>query len=82
MIEIVRDHFLSAIVCCDINPSREDCFDELDRQLGSIYNGTSGGWKALRPDDETFIEGNRLWDDSKPIPCKDLPGRWHYVVIT
>lgn len=66
MVEIVRDRMLSAIVCCDIDPERTDCYDELDTQLSSIYNSTHNGWS----------------ERSKPIPCRDKPGRWHYVVIT
>lgn len=76
MVEIVKEHFLSAIVCCDIDPQRPDCYDELDRQLAGVYNGTTGGWKSLRPTDE-------MWrPESAPLPCGDIPGRWHYVVIT
>ena len=82
MVEVIRDRIFSAIVCCDIDPTGEDCFDELDRQLASVYNGTTGGWKALRPDREEFASGECSWDKSKPIPCRDIPGRWHYVCIT
>lgn len=76
MVEIVREHILSAVVCCDIDPSHDDCYDELDRQLSGIENGTANGWKALRPTDCGWQP------DSAPVPCANVPGRWHYVVIT
>jgi hypothetical protein len=82
MVEVIKERIFSAIVCCDIDPEEEDCFDKLDKQLKSIYNGTTGGWKALRPDREEFSSGERSWDKSKPVPCKDIADRWHYVVIT
>lgn len=76
MVEIIRDRGLSGIACCDIDPASGDCYDELDRQLAGICNGTSNGWMALRPEDP-------LWrSDCVPVPCADIPCRWHYVVIT
>lgn len=76
MVEIIRDRIFSAIVCCDIDPSNNDCYDELDRQLEGIFNGTINGWKALRQTDS-------LWNlQCAPLPCEETPGRWHYVVIT
>ncbi len=90
MVEMVRDRFLSAIVCCDIDPEREDCFDALDEELKEMPNGTTGGWKALRPDNWRFTTSkeenpfatDNTWEECKPRPCADLSGRWHYVVIT
>jgi hypothetical protein len=90
MVEVIRDRLLNAIVCCDIDPEREDCFDELDRQLAPIYNGTQNGWHALRPDNWRFTDPDAKetpfgskdpWEACKPGPCADLPGRWHYVVV-
>ena len=76
MIELVRDKILSAIVCCDIDPSSDDAFDRVDQEARTIDNGTiSSPWKALRPTDTGYTE------QSAPGPCADKPNRWHYVVI-
>ena len=78
-IELLRDHLLNGIVCCDVNPTSENAFDEVDRLCKQLYNGTTGGWRTLREGDNLF---GRTWDEVKPIPCKERQNRWHYVVIT
>lgn len=82
MVEIVQDRIFTAIVCCDINPVDADCYDKLDVELAPIYNGTSMGWKALRPDNWRFLDDPAEWELAKPCKCEEQDGRWHYVCIT
>ena len=79
-IELVHDRFLTGIVCCDVNPTDKNAFDEVDRLCKGLYNGTTNGWRTVREED--CIRRGEPWDDTKPIPCEDYPNRWHYVVLT
>lgn len=75
MVELVHDRLFSAVVCSDINPEDPDAYDRLDKELLSLYNGTmSSPWQVIRK----FPKG--LEEQGKPGPCKETPGRWHYVV--
>lgn len=78
-IELVRDRLLSGIVCCDVNPTSENAFDEVDRLCKQLYNGTTGGWRTLRKEGNLF---GATWDEVKPVPCEEHQKRWHYMVIT
>lgn len=79
MMELVHDRLLSAIVCCDIDPASEGAFDQVDLEASQIDNGTKMcPWKCVREDSLLW---ETPWDDIKPVPCREKPGFWHYVVV-
>ena len=81
MFEIIGMDLCSMIICCDVDPADPDCFDKVDRLIWKVPSGVPTCWYALRPNNETFTSGSYNWEDSKPIPCANTPGRWHYVCI-
>ena len=77
MVQLIVDRLLAGSVCTDINPNRPDAFDELDRQLSELDNGThSHPWRAVRPNDERYGQMGAVCD------CEKYRGeRWHYAVV-
>lgn len=80
MIELVTDRILTAIFCCDVDPESEDAFEKVDEMLKAFPNGTMNGWRCIREEDA--VRFGAPWERVKPVPCKDHPGRWHYVALT
>lgn len=78
MVELIQDRIFVGIVCCDVDPEEQGAFEKVDQQCSLLDNGTlMNPWKTFK--ENRNLHGND-WEDIKPLPCKEKPGFWHYVI--
>lgn len=55
-------------ICTTIPPEKKDTINQALKDCGLNESGTTNGWVL----DESI----------EPVPCAEIPGRWHYMLIT
>lgn len=67
--EILQEHGLTMQICINLSPEE---MEERKKEVESLlpYSGTTMGWQV-----------DLEHDYHKPVPCSDIPGRWHYICL-
>ena len=66
---VLQERGLAMQICCNLSP---DEMRERKKEVECLlpYSGTTIGWKI-----------DLEHDYHQPVPCADIPGRWHYICL-